>query len=86
MLITGDLLRRWHSYLAIRDKRYDIVFHQAAVPRVSYSVENPAETTFENITKTVSLFEACNDSVKRVVWASSSSVYGGAETMPTPEV
>ena len=70
---------------AIRDKRYDIVFHQAAVPRVSYSVENPAETTFENITKTVSLFEACHDSVKRVVWASSSSVYGGAEVMPTPE-
>lgn len=84
LLITGDF-SDVGILSAIRDKRYDIVFHQAAVPRVSYSVENPAETTFENITKTVSLFEACNDSVKRVVWASSSSVYGGAETMPTPE-
>jgi len=70
----------------ISDKNYDIVFHQAAVPRVGYSVENPAETTYENIAKTVSLFEACAGNVKRIVWASSSSVYGGADTMPTKEV
>jgi UDP-glucose 4-epimerase len=64
---------------------YDIVFHQAAVPRVSYSVENPGHTTFENTYKTVELFKACAGNVKRVVWASSSSVYGGATLMPTPE-
>jgi len=69
----------------ISDKNYDIVFHQAAVPRVGYSVENPAETTYENIAKTVSLFEACAGNVKRVVWASSSSVYGGATSLPTSE-
>ena len=84
LLVIGDLADLG-VLSTIRDRRYDVVFHQAAVPRVSYSVENPAETTFENITKTVSLFEACQDSVKRVVWASSSSVYGGAEIMPTPE-
>lgn len=84
LLVLGDLADLG-VLSTIRNKRYDIVFHQAAVPRVSYSVENPAETTFENITKTVSLFEACQGSVKRVVWASSSSVYGGAETMPTHE-
>jgi len=69
----------------IQEKKYDIVFHQAAVPRVAYSVENPGSTTNENISKTVTLFESCIDSVKRVVWASSSSVYGGADTLPTDE-
>lgn len=69
----------------IQEKNYDVVFHQAAVPRVSYSVEYPADTTLENVYKTIKLFESCTGSVKRVVWASSSSVYGGAELMPTPE-
>jgi len=69
----------------IAQKKYDIVFHQAAVPRVSYSVEHPVETTDENLMKTVQLFHACTGNVQRIVAASSSSVYGGAETMPTPE-
>ena len=64
---------------------FDVVFHQAAVPRVSYSVEHPTETTEVNITKTVGLFEACRNAVDRVVWASSSSVYGGADVLPTRE-
>ena len=69
----------------IETDAYDIIFHQAAVPRVSYSVENPWHTTDVNISKTVKLFEAASGAVKRIVWASSSSVYGGAEVMPTPE-
>jgi nucleoside-diphosphate-sugar epimerase len=64
---------------------YDVIFHQAAVPRVSYSVEEPWHTTDVNIGKTVKLFESARDSVDRIVWASSSSVYGGAENLPTLE-
>jgi len=64
---------------------YDVIFHQAAVPRVSYSVEQPWHTTDVNISKTVKLFEASRGSVSRIVWASSSSVYGGAENLPTKE-
>lgn len=64
---------------------YDIVFHQAAIPRVLFSVENPSETTHTNIGKTVSLFEACINNVDRIVFASSSSVYGGPDTMPIKE-
>lgn len=64
---------------------YDVIFHQAAVPRVSYSVEFPYETTVTNITKTVALFDAAKNHVKRIVNASSSSVYGGADKMPTKE-
>jgi nucleoside-diphosphate-sugar epimerase len=69
----------------IHQKMYDTVFHQAAVPRVSYSVENPVETTDENLMKSVELLRACAGNIRRAVVASSSSVYGGADIMPTSE-
>ncbi len=69
----------------VRRGLYDVVFHQAAVPRVLYSVENPGLTTETNVLGTVLLYEACRENVDRVVSASSSSVYGGASTLPTPE-
>ena len=69
----------------IKTDAYDIIFHQAAVPRVSFSVEFPYETTIVNITKTVALFDAAKGHVKRIVNASSSSVYGGANKLPTKE-
>ena len=69
----------------IRAKKFDIIFHLAAVPRVSYSVEHPAETTDENILKSVKLLEAAQGNCFRFIFASSSSVYGGADVLPTPE-
>ena len=69
----------------IEDKSYDIVFHQAAIPRVSYSVDNPWVTTETNISKTVKLFKACVDNVKKIIFASSSSIYGGSDNLPTKE-
>lgn len=65
-------------------KQYDVVFHLAAVPRVGYSVEHPIETNDENVTKSLKLIEACKGNVKRVVFASSSSVYGGADVSLGP--
>ena len=70
----------------IRKQRFDVVFHLAALPRVSYSVEHPLETHDTNVTKTLKLIDACRGNVKRIVFASSSSVYGGAEVLPTPEI
>ena len=64
---------------------YDSVFHLAAIPRVSYSVEHPLETHETNVNKTLHLMDACVGNVKRFVFASSSSVYGGADILPTPE-
>ncbi len=64
---------------------YDVVFHQAAVPRVSYSVHYPVMTTDINLLRSIKLLHACVNNVRRVVIASSSSVYGGADVMPTPE-
>lgn len=70
----------------IRSGLYDAVFHTAAVPRVLYSVENPLETFEENVSKTIKLIHACIEgNVKRFIFSSSSSVYGGADVLPTPE-
>lgn len=64
---------------------YTHVFHVAAIPRVSYSVEQPVETADVNILRTMSLIHACAGSkVKRIIFSSSSSVYGGEAPMPTP--
>jgi len=68
----------------VKDGDYDVVFHLGAIPRVSYSVENPSETTHNNITKTIELMEACKESNTRFIFSSSSSVYGGADKLPTP--
>jgi len=74
------------SFLAlIKDQQFDVIFHQAAVPRVSYSVEHPVETTDENLFKTVKLLEAAAGNCRRLLFASSSSVYGDVESLPIKE-
>jgi len=69
----------------IKTSSYDVVFHLAAMPRVSFSVDEPSMTTKNNIDATIRLFEACRHSVNRVIFSSSSSVYGGADNLPTKE-
>lgn len=65
---------------------FEYVFHFAAIPRVTYSVEHPAETTHTNIYGTALLLEKSRDyKVKRFIFSSSSSVYGGAKKLPTTE-
>lgn len=66
------------------------VIHQAAIPSVPKSIEFPLDTQHANIVGTLSVFLAARDTgVDRVVYASSSSVYGDTpglprvETMPT---
>lgn len=67
-------------------KGAEVVFHTAAVPRVPYSIEHPVETTDNNITGTVSVFNAASKaSVRRVVYSSTGSAYGNQETMPLTE-
>ena len=69
-----------------RKYKPEYVFHFAAVPRVAYSVEHPAKTTFDNIYGTVLLLEKSRDhKIKRFIYSSSSSVYGGAKILPTTE-
>lgn len=64
----------------------DVVFHQAALRAVLRSVLDPLATDRVNTGGTLSVLKAAVDlGVPRVVSASSSSVYGGAAQLPTPE-
>src|SRR3990167_1744660 len=55
----------------------DYVFHLAAIPRVPYSVENPVETHRTNVEGTLNVLQWSRlNGVKKVIFASSSSVYG----------
>lgn len=62
------------------------VFHEAALPRVQYSIENPVETNEVNVKGTLNVLEACRfNKVQRVVFASSSAIYGEPDILPTRE-
>ena len=64
----------------------DFVFHQAALGSVPKSVEFPLETDMANVFGTLSVFVAARDAgVKRVVYASSGSVYGDSPVLPKVE-
>lgn len=59
------------------------VFHEAALPQVQFSIENPIETHEVNVTGTLNVLEASRQAlVKRVIFASSSAIYGDQETLP----
>ncbi len=64
----------------------DFVFHQAAIPSVPRSIEDPLSTNEVNITGTLDVLIAARDNnVKKVIFASSSSVYGDTPTLPKVE-
>ena len=64
----------------------DIIFHQAALPSVPRSVENPSETHQACVNGTFNLLlKAKENNVKRVIYAASSSAYGDQETLPKVE-
>ena len=64
----------------------DYVLHQAAVPSVPRSVKDPIRTNNSIVTAALNLFEAARKAgVKRIVQASSSSVYGNSPTLPKVE-
>lgn len=64
----------------------DIVMHQAALGSVPRSIHNPLDTNMVNITGFLTVLEACKkNNIKRVVYASSSSVYGDIKDSPKVE-
>lgn len=63
-----------------------VVFHEAALGSVPRSMQDPATTIDVNVRGTANVFAACRDEkVVRVVYASSSSVYGDSTTLPKRE-
>ena len=83
-LIFGDLLDQRAVRRAMDG--VEVVFHQAALRSVPFSVENPALVNRVNVEGTVNVLIAARDArVRRVVYASSSSVYGDSLELPKSE-
>jgi nucleoside-diphosphate-sugar epimerase len=83
-LIEGDLRNPEEIKEAV--KNVDIILHEAAVPSVQRSVENPVLVNNSNINGTLNLLIAAREEgVKKVVYASSSSIYGFNEILPKTE-
>src|SRR3990172_5958174 len=61
----------------------DYVFHQAAIPSVPRSIKDPKSSNEANVTGTLNVLVAARDArIKKVVYASSSSVYCDKPTFP----
>ncbi len=62
------------------------VFHLAAIPSVEYSISNPSETFDINLKGTINVLEAMKLSgVNRLVYSSSSAIYGDQDNLPISE-
>lgn len=64
----------------------ECIFHEAAIPSVPRSIEDPVTSNHASVSGTVQLLVAAkNAKVRRVVYAGSSSVYGNTPTLPKSE-
>ena len=64
----------------------DFILHQAALGSVPRSIENPLATNSVNVSGFLNILVAAKDAkVKRIIYASSSSVYGDSKTLPKDE-
>jgi UDP-N-acetylglucosamine/UDP-N-acetyl-alpha-D-glucosaminouronate 4-epimerase len=83
-LVEGDVQSYERAHTAVGDA--EVVFHQAALPSVPRSVQDPLTSNATNVTGTLNVLLAARDaSVRRVVFASSSSVYGANPELPKRE-
>jgi nucleoside-diphosphate-sugar epimerase len=82
--LEGDLADLDVARQAVRD--VDYVLHQAAVPSVPRSVDDPIGSHRSNVDATLNVLVASRDArVRRLVYAGSSSAYGNAPTLPKVE-
>lgn len=84
MFITGSI-----TDLELLQKTFrnvDYIFHEAAIPSVPRSVKDPLKSNMVNAQGTLNVLLAARDNqVKKVIYASSSSVYGDTPTLPKKE-
>jgi UDP-glucose 4-epimerase len=83
-LVEGELRSYERVHNAVRG--VEVVFHQGALPSVPRSVQDPLTTGAVNVEGTLNVLLAARDEgVRRVIFASSSSVYGNGGTLPRAE-
>jgi nucleoside-diphosphate-sugar epimerase len=83
-VVEGELRSYERVHNAVRG--VELVFHQGALPSVPRSVQDPLTTSAVTIEGTLNVLLAARDEdVRRVVFASSSSVYGNGGTLPRSE-
>ena len=84
-IIEGDI--RDLNFCQKTIKGTEFVFHQAALPSVQRSMEDPLTSNSVNVEGTLNVLLAARDAgVRRLIYASSSSVYGDTPTLPKREV
>ena len=82
--VEGDLNNDDKLQKAMED--VEVIFHQAALPSVPRSVDNPKETHLACVDGTFNLLlKAKENNVRRVIYAASSSAYGDQQTLPKVE-
>ena len=83
-LVEGDLTSYERAFNSVRG--CEVVMHQAALPSVPRSIQDPLTSNASNITGLLNVLLASRDlGVRRVVYASSSSVYGANAQLPKRE-
>jgi UDP-glucuronate 4-epimerase len=81
--VQMDLLERWGLNTLFSSEGFEKVIHLAAQAGVRYSLTHPHAYSDANLTGFLNILEACrHNKVKHLVFASSSSVYGGNTRMP----
>src|SRR3989344_1837358 len=84
VLHVADIRDKEKLISIFKDAKY--VFHEAALLQVQYSIENPTETNEINVIGTLNILELARENkIRRVVFASSSAVYGDQEVLPITE-
>ncbi len=82
--MEGDVRNLTTVRAAMRN--VDVVFHEAALPSVARSVQNPLESNVVSLTGTLNVLVAARDvGVGRVVYAASSAAYGNQPELPKVE-
>jgi nucleoside-diphosphate-sugar epimerase len=83
-LIEGDIQSYERVHNAVRG--CEVIFHQAALPSVPRSIQDPLTSNAANVIGTLNVLLAARDEgVRRVVYASSSSAYGASVELPKRE-
>jgi nucleoside-diphosphate-sugar epimerase len=83
-LIEGDIQSYERAHKATLG--CEVIFHQAAMPSVPRSIQDPLTSNASNVIGTLNVLLAARDNdARRVIFASSSSVYGASELLPKHE-